>query len=64
MKKIYAINENFVDHSDAGITFEAQCPKCNCTIRVAPHAWWETKCTCGLEWNIEIDIYAKTEEGD
>ncbi len=58
--KIYA--DGCLDHNahtDSGATFEARCPKCRGNIRVAEYSWWSTRCSCGIEWELNIEIYAE-----
>ena len=55
MEKIEAKNIEF-EHSgsDSGMTFTLICPKCTDKIRVAECCWWDTECSCGYYWKLDI----------
>lgn len=39
---------------DAGLCFTLQCPRCMETIRVAEWCWWNTTCSCRIEWKLDL----------
>lgn len=42
--------------ADAGYGFIGKCPICGHTIHVAESQWWETRCSCGYTWILDIKI--------
>lgn len=56
-KYIYATNVDYQDQGGAGLRFTANCPKCGSQLNVAELPWWSTKCSCGLEWKLNIEVY-------
>ena len=67
MKTIYAQDIDFNYEAgtggDAGLGFTARCPDCGDTcINVAEHQWWESICSCGLNWRLSISVVAEKEE--
>jgi len=39
---------------DTSTQFVVRCPKCHDEIHCAVYKWWETKCSCGYEWTVNI----------
>lgn len=39
---------------DSGLTFVFECPSCDDEIKVAEYGWWDTTCSCGLNWDLDI----------
>lgn len=49
-------------HGDAGQGFNGNCPKCGWEIHVAESQWWESKCSCGYVWHLELRIVTDEDE--
>lgn len=63
MAEIVARDLEFVSNgSDAGLVFNARCPKCHEEITVAEMGWWRTTCSCGHTWWLRLEAYAEVEE--
>jgi hypothetical protein len=56
-KKYYIDSVEFNGiNGDCGISFKGRCPDCGDGIHVAESSWWDTECSCGIEWVLNIEM--------